>query len=70
MKAIRKNILALVLCCSLVTTSCDKILDIEQSSEITSTSMWKSDGDFTAAVNGMYVQLERSLLPIWYYGVI
>lgn len=60
MKKIRKNILAIAVCCSLGMTSCDKILDIEQVSEITSASMWKSDGDFTSAVNGMYVQFREA----------
>lgn len=59
MKKIKKSIIAVALCCSVVVSSCNKVLEIEQVSEITSASMWKSDGDFSSAVNGMFVQFRE-----------
>ncbi|MCX2450107.1 RagB/SusD family nutrient uptake outer membrane protein [Pedobacter sp. PLR] len=41
--------------------ACKKALDITQESEISSNSMWKSQGDAEAAVNGVYVQLRAAL---------
>lgn len=60
MRTYKIAFIALAASCLSVFTACEKTLDIEQKSEITSASMWKTEGDFDAAVNGMYVQLRQS----------
>lgn len=57
MKLYKNTLLAVACATMLAFSSCEKNIEIQQISEITSASMWKSQGDFDAAVNGMYVQL-------------
>ena len=53
---------------SVVAVSCHGDLNVEQKSEFTSASMWKSETDAVSAVNGVYSQLRVALatsLPVY-----
>lgn len=53
---------------SVVAVSCHGDLNVEQKSEFTSASMWKSESDAVSAVNGVYSQLRVALatsLPVY-----
>lgn len=50
-------------------SSCNKDMDIPQKSQITSTSMWKTESDAVGALNGMYVQFRNCMATnIAYWG--
>lgn len=63
----RLQYIFLVVLCA-VAVSCHGDLNVEQKSEFTSVSMWKSESDAVSAVNGVYSQLRAALstsLPVY-----
>lgn len=66
MKKIKYTIASLGLAACLFTAGCDKVLDVKTVSDITNANYWKSEGDVTGYLTGIYTKF-RDVSNTTYY---